>query len=166
MLNQFFSRRQAWDQGNNNVRSQPVSGQTFLGYLMVRAYGPVLQLALPHPDFCFISQWSHNAGLTVYWHREPVSHKFNRMTLLQCDWLENVPSSENFFSSKWTCLFLQQHGVQALCLFDVGFYDIPGAQGRAHNIQICLMKWHVFFPLPLLFPFCRLLYLKQTVPAQ
>lgn len=109
------------------------------------------------PSFCFISQWSHNSGLTlsVYWHREPVSHKFNRMTLLQGDWLENVPSSEKIFfsKSKWTCLFLQ-HGVQALYLFDIGFLTFKLTKGGLTIFTFCLVKWYILSPLLPLLPSC------------
>lgn len=57
------------------------------------------------------------------------------------------PHLKNFFSSKWTCLFLQ-HGAQALCLFDVGLCDIPAWQGRAHDVHDLPCKVTYIFPSP------------------
>ena len=86
------------------------------------------------------------------------------MTLLQCDWLENVPSSANFFSSQWTCLFLQ-HGVQALYLFDVGLCDIPAGPGRAHNIHDLPSEVTYIFPPPAPSPFLLTIISKANSPC-
>lgn len=94
-----------------------------------------------------------------------MSHKFNRMTLLQCDWLENVPSSEKFFFKQMDMLIFATWSAGSLFIWRWSA-TFQLAQGGLTTFTMCLKKWHIFFPRPLLLPSCRLLYLKQTVPAQ
>lgn len=103
---------------------------------------------------------------SVYWHREPVSHQFNEVTLHQrmTGKYSLIWTFILFFTSKWT-YFILQHGGQACYLFDIGFSNIPAGPGLS-RVRFTHTQWHWHLPLLRLPLSCWLVYLKQTVPGQ
>lgn len=126
---------------------------------------PCLKAGLPHPNFCFISQWSHNAGLTLRLLTQKACESQIQQDDFAAVWLTGKCSLIwNFFSSKWICLFLQ-HGVQALYLFDVGLCDIPVGQGRAHDVHDLPPEVAYIFPPLSPSPFLPTIISKANSPS-
>lgn len=148
----------------------PCEWSDFPPLFIVRAQGPALKPALPHPSFCFISHWSHNAGLTLCLLTQRACESQIQQDDFAAVWLTGKCSliwktfSFFFFSSKWTCLFLQ-HGVQALYLFDIGFCDIPAGQGRTQDVHNLPCKVTHIFPSPSPSPFLPTSISKANSPS-
>lgn len=65
VIGSFLGDKQVIKKRNQQMSYSPCEWSDFPPLFIVRAQGSALKPALPHPSFCFISHWSHNAGLTL-----------------------------------------------------------------------------------------------------
>lgn len=170
VIGSFLGDKQVIKKRNQQMSYSPCEWSDFPPLFIVRAQGSALKPALPHPSFCFISHWSHNAGLTLCLLTQRACESQIQQDDFAAVWLTGKCSLiwKTFF------FFFQANGHAYFCnmeckpciyltLVSVTFQP---AKGGLRTFTTCLAKWHIFFPLPLLLPSCQLVYLKQTVPAQ
>ena len=137
--NWFFSRRQA-----SNKEKEPTNELLTLWVVRLssaiycQSSGPCFKASPASSQLLLHLHWSHNAGLTLCLLTQRACESQIQQDDFAAVWLTGKCSliwrTFFFFSSKWTCLFLQ-HGVQALYLFDIGLCDIPAGQGRTQDIH-------------------------------
>lgn len=169
--NWFFSRRQA-----RNKEKEPTNELLTLWVVRLssaiycQSSGPCFKASPASSQLLLHLHWSHNAGLTLCLLTQRACESQIQQDDFAAVWLTGKCSLiwRTFF------FFFQANGHAYFCNMEckLSIYltlvsvTFQLAKGGRRTFTTCLAKWHIFFPLLLLLPSCRLVYLKQTVPAQ